>query len=82
MKTYSESDISLVMTQFEIDRGGAIDMLAKGVNPSVLRNGYPMLQTEISEITKRYGDAMQGLLSRLEKVTDQMKADLKSARKS
>lgn len=81
MKTYSESDISLVMTQFEIDRDSAIDMLAKGVNPSVLRDGYPMLQTEITEITQRYGDVMQDLLGRLAKATDQMKADLKSAQK-
>ena len=81
MKTYSESDISLVMTQFEIDRDGAIDMLAKGVNPSVLRDGYPMLQTEITEITQRYGDVMQDLLGRLAKATDQMKADLKLAQK-
>ena len=82
MSNNYELDIQTVIDFFGIDREKAIDMIAKGFNASVIRNGNPLLQQEIGEITKKYTNVMADLLGKLQKATDDVKADLNSAQNS
>lgn len=67
------SDIQLVMDTFKVDNDRAKSMILKGLNPSILRNGYMLYGNRLNAIHKEVESLVNSLTDEMIKTTEELK---------
>lgn len=74
-----DEDIEAVMKLFSVTREKAMDLIAKGVDPQVIRNGYDLIGSEVSRITKKYTPVFDDLKKKMSDLSESIKSDFQDS---